>query len=330
MRALRAWVKRNPAVRTAAFVAQNAVQAVRPAVSTPAGRTPGLAARYRLTSMIRVKDEGRFLPEWLAHHIGLGVEHVYVYDNNSSDDIQSVIAPFVDRGLATYVLWPTIPASPSCHVDFLARFGRLSEWVAFLDADEFLVEGEPGDLAHVLASASGPAVAVNWRYFGSAGHSTVPPGLITEHFDRADAAFDSHVKVIAHPGEVHRYRNSHNFYYRRGRLARTTDGRRVFGSFVRRPGAAQLVVRHYVYRSREDYERKAGHGFVDASGARDRARVSDRAAREFHRHNDMDVAMPADVLRRTASLLAELGYPIGLVGSPGAKTRAGGPSAGVE
>jgi Glycosyltransferase family 92 len=313
MTSLRSKVKTNPWLRGTLFAAQNARHAVRRPIDAGTG---GGRPRRRLTAMVRVKDEARFLPEWLAHHVNLGVEHVAVYDNNSSDDIGTVMAPFVERGLATIVPWPTVPASPGAHLDFLRRLRGSSQWVAFFDADEFLVEQTPGALADLLSSTPGPALAVNWRYYGSAGHETVPAGLVTEHFDRADPEHNHHVKVIARPGEIVAYRNSHNFYYRHGRLARTSDHRRVLGSFAPPPGDAWLELRHYVYRSREDYERKARHGFVDASGAKDRARQTTRADGEFHRHNDVRAPMPPAVLEGTARLLAELGYSSDIYRSP--------------
>jgi hypothetical protein len=308
IRSLRTLVKRNRPLRVALFLAQNAVFGL----GARAGPAVDGIPRYHLAAMIRVKDEARFLPEWLAHHATLGVEHTFVYDNNSTDDIREVIDPFVADGLATYVHWPTVPASPSSHVDFLARFGPSCRWAAFFDADEFLVEAVPGALAAALDAADhAPAIAINDRYFGSSGHETIPTGLVTERFDQASAGCSEHVKVIIRPAAVARYRNSHNFYYRRGRLARTPDGRRVFGSFVTPADRPSLVLNHYVHRSREDYERKAGagHGFVDAGGAQERARRPDRAEAEFERHNDVVVTMPEATRRATADLLRRLGYP---------------------
>jgi Glycosyltransferase family 92 len=310
MRSLRAQVKNNRLLRAALFEAQNAYHA-----SPFAGRAPSRidhaegAPRYFLSAMIRVKDEARFLPEWLAHHLNVGVEHVFVYDNNSSDDIERVVMPFIERGLVTYVPWPTVPASPSSNNHFLTEFGPSSEWVAFFDADELLVEDTPGALLETLGAAGRvPAIAVNWRYYGSSGHEVVPSGLVTATFTRADAMPNQHVKVIARPAMVRRYRNSHNSYYRRGRVARTPAGRRVHGSFVTPDLPARLVLNHYVYRSREDYERKSSHGFVDAAGVADRARRTSLAEAEFDRHNDVEVKLPERVLRATADLLRELGY----------------------
>ena len=310
MRSLRGRVKDNRAARSTLFLAQNSCFAIQSLFVRSRVRRDAGPPEHLLAAAIRVKDEARFLPEWLAHHHNLGFEHFFVYDNNSSDDIGSVIAPFAERGLVTHLPWPNVPASPSCEADLLARFGHRCAWVAFFDADEFLFETEPGALREALREfGHRPAIAVNWRFFGSAGHESIPAGLVTERFDRAEAGGNRHVKVIARPATIHRYRNSHNFYYRFGRLAVAPDGRRVFGSFVTPSPRPRLVLRHYFYRSREDYLRKVARGFVDASGARQRARRLSAAERMFTVRNDVPVAEDPAVTRRTAEMLQSLGFP---------------------
>jgi hypothetical protein len=306
-RRARAATKRNRPARAALFVVQNVAQLPLPGAGRR-GRTTSW--RYELATMVRVKDEARFLPEWIAYHVCLGVEHCYVYDNDSSDDLDTVIRPFVEAGHATIIPWPTVPVSPSAHNDFLVRFAPASRWVAFLDADEFLVERTPGALrAALVARARHPAVAVSSRYFGSAGHERIPDGLVIERFDRANARMNDHVKVIARPDEIHRYRNPHNFYYRRGRLARTPDGRRVFGTFVRSRTVPDLVLHHYLYRSREDYERKAQRRYPTEAGMLGPSRRPELADDKFGVHNDVRVTVSIPVTRATARLLGDLGYP---------------------
>jgi Glycosyltransferase family 92 len=303
----RAAIKRNRPVRAAVFMAQNIAQLPLPG---PGGRGRTTSWRYQLAAMVRVKDEARFLPEWIAYHVCLGVEHCYVYDNDSTDDLAAVIRPFVEAGHATIIPWPTIPVSPSAHNDFLARFGPACRWVAFLDADEFLVERTPGVLRAVLgASARRPAVAVSSRYFGSGGFERIPDGLVIDRFDRANARMNDHVKVIARPDEIHRYRNPHNFYYRLGRLARTPDGRPVFGSFVRSRTVPDLVLHHYLYRSREDYERKARRQYPTEAGTPGPSRRPELAGDKFGAHNDVRVTVPVPAKQATARLLGDLGYP---------------------
>jgi hypothetical protein len=319
MRKLRQAVKQSPGLRILLFGLQNTASILRRSHIAPTGRG---RAKYFLAAMIRVKNEARFLPEWLAYHITIGVEHVFIYDNNSSDDTEATISPFVARGLATYIKWPTIPASPSSHLDFLARFGREAEWVAFLDADEFLFELKPGLLLDILRrSQEQPTIAFNWRYFGSSGHEQIPDGLVIENFNQANASLNYHVKVVARPEAIHRYRNPHNFYYRAGRFARAPDGRRVAGSFSAPGDDPPIVLHHYVYRSRTDYKRKAIRGFAESRGTVDQARHMDRVELEFGKHNQIRIVASPSVLLATRLFLEELGYGKQFYGSSSGATK---------
>ena len=37
-----------------------------------------MEARYKVTACLLIKDEGRYLPEWLEWHAGIGIEHFYI------------------------------------------------------------------------------------------------------------------------------------------------------------------------------------------------------------------------------------------------------------
>jgi len=267
---------------------------------------------FFLSSVIRIKNEARFLPELLAHHRLLGVEHFYLYDNNSTDDVAAVLQPFVEAGLATIIPWPTVPASPSCYIDFFNRYAADSEWVAFLDADEFLVEQSEGLLLDFLKShPTWPALAVNWTYFGSSLHERIPNGLVMSNFQLANAQMSSHVKVIARPDQVVAYYNSHNFIYRALGVSRDVNGAPALGSVLAwpHPGSQPIRINHYVYRSREDYMAKASGSYVDAEGARSSARREAFAEPEFRHHIAATNSFAAEAYaERVEGFLHGLGY----------------------
>lgn len=309
MRRVRAYIKSNRLLRSGLFVAQFGYHSARTSLGR---RQPGSAPepRHHLVAMVRVKDEARFLPEWLAHNVNLGVEHTYIYDNNSTDDLAAAVEPFVARGLVTVIPWPTEPASPGSHVDFLARFGPTTRWCLFLDADEFLVERVPGTFARLLAAHHDwPAIAFNSWYFGTGGHETIPRGLVTEQFRFAEATYNDHVKVVAQPRAIASYRNPHSFWYTGWRLARTQEGRRVLGTFVRATGSPDVVVHHYLNRSREDYCNKRARGYATAAGERAQQRHLSLEAVELAKFNDIPAGMPPHLTRAIADTLEAFGYP---------------------
>lgn len=303
------WLREHAAARDVAFLVQNLVQALRLPHSRRLDASD--ASKYFLSALVRVKDEARFLPEWIAYHASIGIDHFYVYDNGSTDGTRDVIGPFISRGMVTLVDWPAIPISPGAERDFIRHRAHETEWVAFLDADEYIVEAAPGDLIALLrGAATWPAVALNWRYFGSSGHEQVPEGLILTAFTQANSQINRHVKVVAKTQAIHRTRNSHNFYYRRGRLARTPDGRRVLASFsdAARGAGLRVGINHYVYRSRADALRKVRRGFVDAQGLRDAARREEQVESDFACNNEITLHPDGARVREVEHLLGELGY----------------------
>jgi Glycosyltransferase family 92 len=243
---------------------------------------------FFLSVMTRIKNEARFLPEFIAHHKIIGAEHFYFYDNNSEDTPETVLKPFIDRGMATIIPWRTVPASPSCYTDFFQKFASDSTWVAFIDADEFIIERQAGLLLNLLSKLDpAPALAINCRYFGSSFHETLPPGLITNNFVHSDQSTNYHVKVIATPARVKAYYNPHNFIF--DRLASAVDcvGRPVRGTFAVKADQFDLEISHYVYRSRDNYLSKLGMGFADKAGYKYQARRKDRVQEEFLAHNTL-------------------------------------------
>ena len=60
-----------------------------------------------LAAVVIVKDEGPYLREWLEFHQLVGVEHIYIYDNGSSDDTEQVVWDFLRSGYVTLIPWGT-------------------------------------------------------------------------------------------------------------------------------------------------------------------------------------------------------------------------------
>ena len=58
-----------------------------------------------------IKNEASYLAEWLEFHLLVGFEHIYLYDNGSSDNIREVVRCFVEAGRVTLIPWTTFDLS---------------------------------------------------------------------------------------------------------------------------------------------------------------------------------------------------------------------------
>lgn len=111
------------------------------------------------------------LREWLHFHRLVGMDHIYLYDNTplANETAVSPLQQLVHREFAdfvSYISWPAqvcnnrksngnVPGEWSsqyaAEASCLQRFGPSTEWMTFLDEDEYLIPTGHEDWKHVLA-----------------------------------------------------------------------------------------------------------------------------------------------------------------------------------
>ena len=87
------------------------------------------------------KYENKYLKEWIEHHLKIGIDHFYIYDNNDDLSIETEIAKYCDKKYYTVIPWLSycINMQTEAYNDCLKKFGADNEWIAFIDTDEFIV-----------------------------------------------------------------------------------------------------------------------------------------------------------------------------------------------
>lgn len=109
------------------------------------------AFKYFMSIACIIKNEGPYLREWLEYHKLIGVEHFYVYDNESSDNTKEVLQPYIDAGDVTYIYFPGRDRQDPAYCHATAHFGQETRWMAVVDLDEFIVLHEKDNLRDFMA-----------------------------------------------------------------------------------------------------------------------------------------------------------------------------------
>jgi hypothetical protein len=148
-----------------------------------------LAKRHGVTLGAIAKNEGRYLPEWIAYHLAIGFDRIVVYSNDPEDN-QNKVLEAIARGdsRVRWLDWPSLPADSAQNSAYrdLLRWCR-TPWVGFVDLDEFVVPLEDVGIHEWLATIPEDVstVRVNWRGFGSGGVSSPDYDLVTRTFEMA-------------------------------------------------------------------------------------------------------------------------------------------------
>lgn len=221
-----------------------------------------------------VKDEEPYLAEFLAFHALAGVSHFRVYDNGSTDSTLALLARLSTHYNIEVLPWTVagIERQQSAFNDACRALAGRYDWVAAIDADEFLYDPQCRKLDRVLGAypADVGAVAVNQRVFGSAGLTEIDDAdLVIRRFNRR-APVEYHenfwIKTIVRPECLSSFQFSHSVHLRRGRYI-MTDGsvREVSGTHpgkATRVAAHGPVLHHYILKSWGEYQRKQRRGAV--------------------------------------------------------------------
>jgi len=229
---------------------------------------------YYAIACAMVRDE-LDLREWAAYHLTLGFEHLFVYDNESRVPVAVTLGDFVASGQIT--VFTVRGRFKQCNVvypDVVERCRGRVRWVAFMDADEFLLPHHVDDIRLYLSGMERfSGVGVNWQIFGDNDHVDRPAGLLIENYTRrgaVDYAENEHVKSIVNPAEVLWPVNPHAFHLRDSRRMVDGDGRPYPPHFKHRhafrnpPAVSQIQINHYYTRSLEDFRRKQDRGGGDS------------------------------------------------------------------
>jgi len=229
-----------------------------------------------------VKDEAPYLAEWLEFHLMLGVRHIYIYDNGSTDETPDVLAPYIRDRLVTFIPWRnfSMGLNPQrlANTHAFANFGWRYRWFTAIDVDEFLFPIDGGSLEKTLAEFSRqPIISLPWINFGPSDHQTKPNGLVIENYTER-AAFPPRpeqysllrYKSIVNPREVEIGGGSHHFILRGGKDLMVNDRGEAFAPYLARDSryasAEKIRLHHYCTRSHEEIERKLAKGRVSKGG----------------------------------------------------------------
>ncbi|WP_159107220.1 glycosyltransferase family 2 protein [Azospirillum sp. B4] len=299
----------------------------------------------RVTLCAIIKDEADGLLEWVAYHRLMGVDRFVIYDNGSTDGGRALLDRLAGRIDLTAIDWPsggegTVLSFPQAcarllsipdprrfdwwgdgaigpqmraYNHFLTYYGAETDWVLFIDADEFVVSHEGVSLPALAArygeDPAAGAVALNWRYFGSNGLQAPDGRLVIERFTRcAPALFSGHVhmKTLARPAALDR------MVIHAGRLAagwryvddqgRPVDIRDL--AFTPAISHARVQLNHYSVKSRAEFRRKQARGLAPYPDGH--PEKWDGLDEDYFRRQDLNDEEDLSAARHAAAVRAEM------------------------
>ena len=284
--------------------------------------TTATASQYYISICAIFQNEADYLKEWIEYHRIIGVEHFYLYNNESDDNYLKVLSPYISEGIVELKDWPKTPQEGIDHVpaqrraynDCIRLASGVTDWLAIIDIDEFIVPVDRPDLVAFLADyETDPKIAgikINWQLFGTSNLKTLPTDrpMIESLILKAPWNYKTSlknpphngvVKTIVRPHTVERY-HTHGGVYKRG-FYTVPDNRR--GQYMDPVEINRIRINHYWTRA-EDW-------FYETKFLRRRFVIKDHLAELSYlkqKFDDLNQVKDTVIFKYLPQLRERLGY----------------------
>ena len=229
---------------------------------------------YNLAVVAIFKDEARYLREWLDYHLIAGVEHFYLYNNNSTDNFAEVLAPYVAANIVTLTDLPGIAMQVPAYDDAIEKYRFECKYLAFIDLDEFIFPKTGESIFETVDEIFSreeniAAVGINWQCFGSNNLQTADYSRgVLERFTRrapddwtfinSDSIKDGniYIKSIVNPRRVDYFFGPHYATYFTGMKSVNARGNETYRAGSQPIDTEKIVINHYCVKSLEEFTAK--------------------------------------------------------------------------
>ena len=200
-----------------------------------------------------MKNEGPYLKEWLDFHILVGVQKFYLYDNDSTDDTEEILKPYIKSGIVEYKKVHGRGKQREVYLEIVNNHRNKMRWLCLLDLDEFLFPVKHKtvqEFLHTLPTFS--QLIIGWVIYGSSGHEEKPDGLVIENYKK-HAKVNWGIKSIINP-RMMVYLNSPHSNYVAGFTIDETGRKRGFVNQEKEPTSHNFIrCNHYITKSHAEY-----------------------------------------------------------------------------
>jgi len=151
-----------------------------------------------------VKDEDRYVDEWIKFNKYLGFDRIHLYDNSEHGSGYIGYLPQKYGSFVHVYHYPADSPQLRAYAHCGARYNHSSVWAAFIDIDEFIVLRKHTSIKHLLHDIVpyGGALSLNRVFFGSNNWTHFEDRPVVERFTMRQERIDTLVKTISYIPDV--------------------------------------------------------------------------------------------------------------------------------
>ena len=148
--------------------------------------------------------ENRYAVEWVEHYNALGVDKIFIYDNNRVEDgelFADVLQPYIEAGFVEITYFDGL--QKDAYEKFYRDHSGDYEWIGFFDFDELVCLEKCNDIHNFMDGCEADVLVMNWRTMTDNGLVHYEPKPMAERFTQStgeEFEINRHVKCFVRSG----------------------------------------------------------------------------------------------------------------------------------
>jgi hypothetical protein len=149
--------------------------------------------KYYLSVGAIFKNESMILKEWIEHYLHHGFEHIYLINDNSTDNFIEILEPYIKSNIITLFHSDVERTRWRQGVNYDKYFKDILKdtfWFGIFDIDEYLYSPFEIDIKKILKNYEDKGrIVSNWAWFGTNGCIEQPKSIVESLTKRAPFDF---------------------------------------------------------------------------------------------------------------------------------------------
>ena len=240
------------------------------------------------------KKEERYIEEFVQYHLKLGVDYIFLYDNEDQPTYHKLLSSY-KQVIVKHIPGKKYYGGPQTKAlhDFTTRImkdQRITH-VAHIDIDECIVLKKHSHIHDFIRSyiktndnsIKCAGIGMNWRFFGSSGHITYENTPVTSRFTKCAKKLNHHIKTLFNKKFFRKYNECHSIQTNnREYPILSTSGKLITSAFNEETQNDIIQLNHYKCKTWDEFREIRKRGRADIPG---RVETDKQIANSFRVHN---------------------------------------------
>jgi hypothetical protein len=224
--------------------------------------------KYYLSLCCIIKNE-RYLEEFINYYRIIGVEHFYIYDNESTFPISKRLNNFFYNKICTVINYPGKCVQINAYKHCLDTYGSETHWLIVCDGDEYILPKIHDSLRDFLNEyENSQAIAINWVFFGTSFHEFKQSGHLIDKYRYCKNEQDRHIKTICKPKYTTKFLDPHFALIDDPNKYNDSHNNIINSAWNYNYSTDIIQINHYFGRSIEENIEKHHRGYPDSIDGR--------------------------------------------------------------